>query len=27
LRRDHQALISHLEALSERLSTAIDGHE
>ena len=27
LRRDHQALISHLETLSERLSAAIDGHE
>ncbi len=27
LRRDHQALIDHLEALSERLSAAIDGHE
>ena len=27
LRRDHQALISHLETLSERLSAAIDGHQ
>lgn len=27
LRRDHQALISHLEELNERLSAAIDGHE
>ena len=27
LRRDHQALISHLEALNQRLSVAIDGVE
>ncbi len=27
LRREHQALISHLEALSQRLSAAIDGSE
>jgi cell division protein ZapA (FtsZ GTPase activity inhibitor) len=27
LRRDHQALISHLEALNQRLSAAIDGSE
>ena len=27
LRREHQELISHLEALNERLSAAIDGHE
>src|SRR5580700_4531599 len=27
LRRDHQALISHLQALSERLSVAIDCRE
>jgi hypothetical protein len=27
LRRDHQALINHLQALSQRLSAAIDGIE
>ena len=27
LRREHQSLISHLQALNERLSAAIDGNE
>ncbi|MBI3758174.1 MAG: cell division protein ZapA [Deltaproteobacteria bacterium] len=27
LRRDHQALITHLQALNQRLSVVIDGHE
>jgi cell division protein ZapA (FtsZ GTPase activity inhibitor) len=27
LRRDHQALIAHLQALTQRLSVVIDGHE
>jgi cell division protein ZapA (FtsZ GTPase activity inhibitor) len=27
LRRDHQALIAHLQALTQRLSAVIDGHE
>jgi cell division protein ZapA (FtsZ GTPase activity inhibitor) len=27
LRRDHQALITHLQALTQRLSVVIDGHE